>query len=78
MGLGEGGGGEGVGVSARVARRGGVPHLYSPSKWSLQWNSIFFFLRGVLFSRGTTEFDLGRLSRHASEGFLRFIFFKVT
>ena len=37
-----------------------------------------FFLRGVLFSRGTTEFDLGRLSRHASEGFLRFIFFKVT
>ena len=41
------------------------------------YNGIRFF-RGVLFSRGTTEFDLGRLSRHASEGFLRFIFFKVT
>jgi len=37
------------------------------------YNGIRFF-RGVLFSRGTTEFDLGRLFRHASEGFLRFFF----
>ena len=40
------------------------------------YNGIRFFFRGVLFSRGTTEFDLGRLSRHASEGFLRFIFLR--